>query len=429
MPLFNKLMSWTYYPWLVWGLAASVFLIEYFVRVAPSVMVDPFMSEFHVKALAVGSLSACFYYTYVAMQVPVGLLLDSLNVRWILTTMALLCAIGCFYLANTTSFTHALLARLLSGFGAAFAFIGALKLVSIWFKPNQFGMLAGLTQALGMLGAGLGQTAMAVWVNQIGWRSTLYLISGALVIITVAFAVIVRNRERPEIKQVKLAPLNVWAGFMVVLKNPQNWWNALVIGLLYAPTVIIAELWGVKFLVSTYHLTINNAALSIGMIFLGWMLAGPVSGWISDRLRRRRLILILSILFSFIFINIFLFVPQLSLGALWIILFCYGVANTGVAASYAIAAEINSPALSGTSVAFANMASVLVGSLLQPIVGWLIDRNGVMENGLIVHTAKDFRIAMVVLPICLVIALFIALLIRERSVIAEEEREEELATA
>ena len=129
----NRCLQHPYYPWLVWGLAASAFFIEYFVRVAPGVMVDSLMHDFKVQALALGSLSAFFYYTYVGMQIPVGILVDRFSLRWLLTSMIFLCGLSSLIFAMTTHLEIAAFARLMMGFGAAFAFVSALKVAAVWF--------------------------------------------------------------------------------------------------------------------------------------------------------------------------------------------------------------------------------------------------------------------------------------------------------
>ena len=95
-----------------------------------------------VQALALGSLSAFFYYTYVGMQIPVGILIDRFSLRWLLTSMILVCAFGCVIFALTSRLPVAAFARLMMGFGAAFAFVSALKIASVWFPAKQFGLLA-----------------------------------------------------------------------------------------------------------------------------------------------------------------------------------------------------------------------------------------------------------------------------------------------
>lgn len=405
------------YPWLIWGLAASAFFIEYFARVAPGVMIDSLMRDFQVQALALGSLSAFFYYTYVGMQIPVGVLIDRFSIRWLLTSMILLCAGGCFIFALTRQLQVAAFARLMMGFGAAFAFVSALKVASIWFPAHKFGLLAGLTQALGMLGAAIGQMPMAYLVIHFGWRSTLLIIAAMMVLLALLIAVIVRDpaEKTPGLTIKKNLLHSPGSGLVKVLKNPQSWWNALFAGLLYAPTAALAELWGIKFFRQTYHLSNEVAALAIGLIFMGWAIGGPLTGWISDKLKRRKVMLILSAFLSLLLASIILLLPHLPLPLLFSLLFLYGLANTGVAIAYAVASEINSHAIAGTSVAFSNMASVLVGAGFQPLIGWLLEKNwdGRIENGLSVYSAADFHTALRVLLASLLGALLVAFCIRE----------------
>lgn len=410
-----KCLQSPFYPWLIWGLAAGAFFIEYFARVAPGVMIDSLMRDFKVQALALGSLSAFFYYAYVGMQIPVGILIDRLSLRWLLTSMILVCAAGCFIFSFSTHIHVAAFARLMMGFGAAFAFVSALKVASVWFPAQQFGLLAGLTQAIGMLGAAIGQMPMAYLVAHFGWRITLFLIASIMVVLAVVIAMVVRDRTTPQTPTKKSLLHSPWSGLVEVLKNPQSWWNALFAGLLYAPTAALAELWGVKFFRQAYHLSNEMAAMAIGLIFIGWAIGGPLTGWISDRIKRRKIILILSAFLSFLIASVVLMLPHLPLPLLFSLLFLYGLANTGVATAYAVAAEINSHAVSGTSVAFSNMASVLVGAGFQPLIGWLLQKNwsGLIENGLPVYSTTDFHWALLVLLSSLLLAVFVAFGIKE----------------
>ncbi len=413
----KKCSQHPYYPWLVWGLAASAFFIEYFARVAPGVMIDSLMRDFKVQALALGSLSAFFYYTYVGMQIPVGILVDRFSLRWLLTSMIFICGLGCLIFASTTHLGIAAFARLMMGFGAAFAFVSALKVASVWFPAHQFGLLAGLTQALGMLGAAVGQMPMAYLVVHLGWRQTLFFIASLMILLSALVAILVRDRVKPltSVLAKKSLMHSPWSGLMKVLKNPQSWWNALFAGLLFAPTAALAELWGVKFFRQTYHLSNEIAAMGIGLIFIGWTLGGPLTGWISDKIKRRKIILILSACFSLFFASLVIMLPNLSLGILFSLLFLYGLANTGVATAYAVASEINPQAVAGTSVAFANMASVIIGAGFQPLIGWLLEKkwDGTVVDGLAFYSNADFRSALFILLVSLTLAVLVACGIKE----------------
>lgn len=412
-----------FYPWLVWGLAAAFFFCEYFARVAPGVMVPDLMRDFQVNALALGSLSAFFYYSYVSMQIPVGILVDRYGPHRLLTVTTFIFGLGCILFGSASNVYVAQAGRFLMGLSGAFAFVGSLKLAAVWFPASRFGLLAGLTQALGMLGAAVGEAPMSLSVAAIGWRNTMLSIAVIFVLLAIAIGLIVRDRpaSSPPNENSLATGSNILAGLKVVLANPQSWFNALYAGLVYAPTAAFAELWGVTFLVRAHELDHHWAALGVGLIFIGWGVGGPLVGWWSDVMMRRKSIMIISAAAGLIIITLILYAP-LPKPLLFALLFLYGISNTGVATAYAVSTEINARAVAGTSLAFANMASVIVGAAFQPIIGAFLERHwsGEIVNGVPVYSAADFRGAMFWLPICMALGLISAFLVKETYCKAKE---------
>lgn len=401
-----------YRPFIIWGLAASFFLAEYFARVAPSIMVPDLMRVFNVTAFSLGALSAFFYYPYVAMQIPVGALVDRFGAHRLLTLMAALCGIACFIFASSHYLEAAKMARFLMGFSAAFAFVGALKLAHVWFPAERFGLLAGTTQALGMLGAAIGEGPVAVLVAKVGWQKTMFFIGFILLMIAALIGIVVRDKPNHakldrKIKKQGAAQYSLLESFFQVMKNPQTWVNGIIVGFLYAPTAAFAELWGTTYLSNVYHLKNEIAASAISMIFIGWAVGGPLGGWISDTIRKRKPVILASALLGMLFLGLVLYVPNLPVWTVFVLLFCYGISNTGVGTCYAAASEINARALAGTSMGFSNMASVIIGACFQPIIGRILDKlwDGKMMNGIPVYAVNDYRIAMIALPLCFIISL------------------------
>jgi sugar phosphate permease len=399
------------YAWLIWALAAGFFFAEYVARVAPSIMVPHLMKAFAVNAFQLGSLSAFFYYAYVMMQIPAGALVDKYGSHKLLTILATCCGVSVFIFASSHNLATAELSRFVMGFSGAFAFVGALKLASVWFSPRRFGFIAGATQAIGMFGAATGVGLVSVLVKHVGWREAMYLIGLVLLALGVLIGLIVR--DKPKDLSAVAEPKTFYKqyslreGLLVVLKNPQTWINGVFIGFLYAPTAAFAELWGPSYLHRVYNLTPEVAAGAISMIFIGWMIVSPIAGWISDSIGRRKPVMLVSVLASLFCMASILYVPGLSKITIFILLFLYGLSNVGVAISYAVACECNPRPLAGTSMSFANMASVLIGAAFQPIIGYILDLcwNHKMINGVRYYTAHDFRIAMLVLPLCFIISL------------------------
>lgn len=408
----------SFYPWVVWGLGAAFFFAEYLGRVAPSVVATDLMKAFHVGALSIGTLSGMFLLPYIAMQMPVGMLVDRYGPHKILTVTAGLCALGCFLFASAKGLFVADLGRFLMGFGASFAFVGALKLATLWFSPTRIGLLAGLTQALGMFGAAIGEGPLANLYQSLGWRTTIVMIGFILLLIAVLIALVVRDHpDRVKVPQHSHTSTHMalLASLLVVVKNPQSWLNGLYVGLIYAPTGAFAEMWGVTYVNRVNGIDKMDAADAISCIFLGWAVGGPLAGMLSDRIRRRKPVMYASAIFSLLFITAALYMPNLSTTMLFLLMFLYGVANTGVGVSYALSGEINPLNVAGTSIAFANMASIIIAAAFQPLIGWFLDLQwtGELLSGTPFYTPEMFQKSMIVLPICLALGIIVTFFVKE----------------
>lgn len=424
------------YPWVVWALGASFFFTEYIARVSTGVMVSDLMRDFHVGGYALGGLSAFFYYAYVYMQLPVGVFVDRFKMQWLLASMALLTGIGCALFASATTVGMAELGRFCMGFGAAFAFVSTLKLVAIWFPASKVGLLSGLTQALGMWGAFMGEAPTSILVDAVGWRYTMWVMTAMFVVLAFLIALIVRDRpssneddaenflhtqqssrQATYKTQTSLSNHVVGMGRQLkrVLVNSQTWFNAIYAGLLYAPTAAFAELWGTSFFENTYAFPKHVAAAAVGMIFVGWGIGGPIMGFFSDYIGRRRPMLLSSAIASLVIVSLIIFGPRWSTFTLFLLLFLYGVANTGVVIAYAVATEVNPRSMAGTSLGFTNMASVFVGACLQPTIGWLLDlqADGRVVTDIMEYTSTSFRLAMSILPLTLCLCVVFAFFIKE----------------
>lgn len=398
-------------PWLLWLLGALLFFSEYFVRTSSSVMVGDLMHEFAVDAIGIGTLSAFFYYPYTLMQIPVGLIVDRFPTGKILTFMALMFAVGCLLFANTNQLMYAEAARAIMGCSAAFAFVGTLKLVTESFDAKVLGFLAGSTQAIGMLGAATGEGPVAVFVQSVGWRIAMRYMAAFISCIAILLLVFAWNSgacskiKHQVVKGIKQA----------VFDNKQALLNALFAGLIYAPTLAFGELWGVKYLETVHKLSYSNAAAALSWIFIGWGFGGPLQGLISDKIGRRKPLLCSSAISSLILMLIILQVPM-AYNTLIFSMFCYGIANSGLVVSYAISGEINPDKQTGTTIAFTNMASVLLGTCCQPLVGWALVYywSGLKDGaGSPIYDANAYQHAMLFLPMLLVLAVIVSFLIKE----------------
>lgn len=410
----SGMRSWL--PWLVWGLAAAYFFSDYFARVSPGVMSRELQLAFSVSAAGLGGLSAFFYYPYVAMQLPVGLLVDRYSIRNLLAIMSLLTACGCAMFGLASNLWIASVARMLIGFSAAFAFVGALRLAAMWFPPAKLGLIAGLTQALGMLGAAVGEAPVSYLVASVGWRATMLLMVLIFVILAGLIFKFVFEKTTVRAKRpVKTEnSLGIIKSLKLTLANNQTKLAALYAGLIFAPTAVIGEFWGPAYLEYGHHIGTHAAAFANGLIFIGWGIGGPLFGWLSDRIERRKPLLYFSGIAGLMLMSLILFMPHFTLWQLYTLFFLYGLTNYGVSIAYAVVTEVSNKKVLGASIAFANMSSIIIGAIMQPLLGQLIDWHaGFASQDIANLHLLDFRFAFSILPFCSLLALVCAFFIKE----------------
>lgn len=410
--------------WCVWLFGALFFFFEYIIRLSPSIMVQDLLHDFNTTAFGLGALSMSFHYAYLGMQLPVGIMIDRYGPHRLLTFMCILSALGALLFAYAPNIWIAQVARFILGFGTAFAFVGTLKLCSSWFPIQRFAMLAGLTQAIGMLGAFVGEGPMSYVVASIGWRPYIVICGLCFVVLALLIGLIVRDHPQDAKSKEEHAHHedghSLLRGLKVVIKNPLTWVFSIYGGLLYAPTTAFAELWGATYLETVFHIDHHYAATLVSLMFLGWFLGAPLIGWVAQRVKKQKNIMTGSAIAGLLIMSCFVFLPEIPKPLLPVLAFLYGLTNTGLILAYAAAGFVNPKKYTGTALAFANISSVIVGVFLQPIIGKVLDLtwNGQLSaEGHRIFDPFYFRISMVSLPICFLVAAIIsAVYIKEKNI-------------
>lgn len=409
----KQLSSRAVLPLLFWALAALFYFYGFFQRVTPSVMVQELMRDFSVSAAVLGNLSAIYFYAYASIQLPVGLIIDRFGPRASLTLAALLCGCGSliFGLADTLPMAYA--GRLLIGAGAGFTWVGALKIISLWFPARRFALMSGLTLMLGMIGAVAGQAPLAALVGAHGWRDVL--LAAALFVGVLAaaiwFIIPARHGAEPAPKRGR----NILSGFGDVLKTPQTWIVSLFGAMITAPMLAFAGLWAVPFLMLRYAIERPVAAFSVSFVFIGWGIGAPLLGWLSDHMERRKPVMIFAALTALISMSAIIYWPDLPLWAISLLCLINGFGSGGMVLCFATGRENNRPESAGAVLGFVNMAVMSTGAIFQPLIGWLLDRNwdGAMAAGAPVYGIAAYEAALLTMPLCGAIALVAATLVTE----------------
>jgi len=408
------------YPWIVWSVAAVFYCYGFFQRVAPSVMVTELMTDFAVNAAVLGNLSAFYFYAYAGLQLPVGVFVDRWGARRMLACAALLCGSGSALFAIADSITMAYAGRLLIGAGAAFTWVGALKLAVEWLPPRRFAMITGMTLMLGMAGAVGGQAPLALAVAAVGWRATLMMAAVFAAGLAGVIWFVVRDRPQsgsPHAEETDMGnqASGLLRGLKLTLATPQSWIIAVFGAAITAPLLSFAGLWGVPYLMQAYGIDRTAAAATTSMMLIGWGIGAPLAGWASDYIHRRRLPMLIGSVAALLIFSVVIYVPDLPLLTVRILFFAHGLASGVMIIVFAVGREHNRPGAAGATLGFINAFVMASGAFFQPFIGWLLDANwdGTTVAGGRVYSTAAYETALLALVGCSIVTVLAAIMTRE----------------
>ncbi|MBI5571842.1 MAG: MFS transporter [Desulfomonile tiedjei] len=370
--------------WLVWGLGALLYLMGFFQRVAPAVMTDELMGDFGINAAGLGNLSAFYFYSYVAMQVPTGVLADRWGPRRLLAAGAFVAGLGTLLFAVADGILWAGMGRLLIGGSVAVAFVGLLKVASNWFPVRQFALVSGLALFTGIVGAVLAGPPLRLLMSCYSWRTIMA--GSAVFTFLICAGIWFFVRDTPSEKGYAdfLQPgtpaagntrPSIIGGIVEVFRYP----NTRLLCVIPAGTVgcvlTFSGLWGVPYLATHHQLTTTGASVLSTALMVAWAVGGPAFGWFSDRLGRRKPLYLLGCGLSLVGWGGILFLNNLPVPLLAGLLVLTGFCSGCMIISFAFAKESVPLNLAGTVSGVVNMGVMMGPMILQPAVGWILDQN------------------------------------------------------
>ena len=363
--------------WLALGIVALAYVLFFFQRFAPAGIANDLAAAFETSAASLGVLAATYFYVYTVMQVPTGMLADTLGPRRILMLGGVMGGVGSFLFGLAPSLDIALVGRTLIGLGVSVVFIAMLKLIAVWFEESRFATLVGLSMLIGNLGSVLAGAPLSAVAQATGWRGVFVGVGVLSLVLAVLCWLIVRDRPEAEGAAPMAAPrfdrTVLFNSLLSVVRNRATWPAILVNTGLCGAFFTFAGLWTVPYLMQVHEMTRPVAANHLSLWFGGFAVGCLALGSLSDRLGRRKPVIIVA---SHVY------------GAVWLILlsgmrmpleFSYalfalqGLATASFSLTWACAKEVNPPMLSGMSTSVTNMGSFLAAAIFQPVVGWVMD--------------------------------------------------------
>jgi sugar phosphate permease len=399
-------------PSLICFLGTLFYFYEYFLRVAPGVLRPELKLAYNLSEAGFGFLVGLYYWTYVPLQLIVGIVIDLVGPRIILTMACLVSAIGTYFFAGTEYLLVAQIGRSLVGFGAAFAYVGILKLVNIWLPKKYFAFMAGFCSTLGMLGGVAGQVLIARFSDYYDWRDTLISVAIIGFIFTAILWLFVKDENNTGETSYRLRGILMkldllWVEIKEIIILKDLWINGLIGCFLFAGITVFADTWAVSFLEAN-GISKELATLSPSMVYIGFGIGAPIWGMLSDIVVSRKVPLILGSLIGAILISLVIYFP-LPLWLTNVLLFLFGLFVSVEILVFAATNDLCSKEVSATAVGLVNMFIMMGGLLLQPRVGAILDYLHYYENELL-----KFKVALSILPIGLLVAGFLSSLLKDK---------------
>jgi sugar phosphate permease len=346
------------------------------------------VEAFSISATSLGILASGYFYPYAVMQIPAGLLADSLGPRKTVTFFTLLAAAGAILFGFSPSFEVATMSRVIVGLGLSAVFVPTMKALAEWFRPNEYAKISGALMAVGGLGWLSAATPLALVSKNFGWRIGFIAIGCITVILSILtwFFVVDSPKKKgyPDIVERPPSPaaqkkIGLWIGIKMVYSSPFFWPLAAWFFCNGAILFSFCGLWAGPYLRDTYGLSKSTIGNILSMVALGMVIGSPFLGYLSDNLlKSRKKVLIGCGFVTVIEWSLFYFYHQtLSIPLLHIFFLFIGILiGASVIAAFTAAKEQFPLEIAGTSVSCVNLFGFVGGIIYQPLIGYMMDLAG-----------------------------------------------------
>ena len=417
------------YRWVVFCLLAFGYLLVYFHRLCPAVVALDMQADLNTSGASLGFLAAAYFYPYALMQLPSGLLSDSWGPRKTITIFFAIAGAASIFLGMVESMGLAILARVLVGLGVAMLFVPTMKMLTNWFKTDEFARMTGILMAVGGLGGYTASRPLAWLSDMLGWRGSFVTIGAATLIVAVAIWFLVRNTPEemglPSVnpatqdKKEKAEAIGLAQGMKMVLSSHRFWLLATWFFFTFSIFFSFGGLWGGPYLMHVYGFGKAEAGNILGMLALGMIVGSPFLSWMSDKVfhSRKKVIVLSSIITVCVTIPLAFFPGGMNQPSLYFLCFLLGMFNSAVVVvAFTATKELFPVEIAGTSVGLVNLFPFLGGAVAPPILGAILEAQEKIAIGYSAEAySKAFLLYFVAALIALVVACFITETMKKES--------------
>jgi sugar phosphate permease len=396
------------------------YVLVYFHRQCTAVLAVDLMRDLKTDGTVMGLFGSLYFYPYALMQLPAGLLSDSIGARRTITIFFVIAVAGSVILGAAPDINWAIVGRLLVGIGVAMLFIPTLKVLSQWFRADEFATMTGILMAMGGLGSLVSAAPLAYISAMIGWRNSFYLIGGFTLLCALAVWLLVKDKPNDKgwqpivrLDDSSAAAIPLKQGVRAVLSESGFWYLGGWFFFSLAVFFSFGGLWGGPYLQDIYRLDKTEAGSILSMLSLGMIAGSPLLSLVSNRIfKSRKKVIVMGSGFTCVIAALLAFnTSGFSIPALYILCFSMGIfASAVVVISFTSCKELFPLAIAGTSTGLINLFPFAGGAVFQQVLGYILQSHGRINDA---FTLGGYKLAFLVLFACSVIGFLFSLLIKE----------------
>jgi MFS family permease len=389
---------------IAWFFTVIFYFLEYAVRSSPSVMISELEASFNTTALGIATILGVYYYTYSSMSLVAGAALDHFGAKRSVPVGITILGLGCL-LFSVPAVIAGDIGRLLQGAGSAFAFTGAVYLAARGFPPRYLATAIGATQCVGMLGGSAGQNVVGPMIERGLGVHVFWVGIGVLILAVAVILYLATPKEQlgPHVQEGGFGSL--LKPYEIVFSNPHSYLCGIVAGLLFAPTTIGDMIWGVAAFQKDLQFSYHNAVVIASMVPLGWVFGCPLLGWLSDRIGRRKPVIVGSAVVMILAALQIAFKPlpiSVKLG-----MFIFGVASGAAMIPYSIIKEVNPDNVKGSATGGINFLVFAITAFMGPVYAHRIGRGTGNTPNLAVHFQRGAMFWVACCALAIVVTFFL----------------------
>jgi len=272
------------YRWVILALMALTFVVTFFIRMTWPPLIPVVVPILHMKMSQAGAYMSAFYIGYVITQIPAGVLADRLGVRAILTSSLLVLGLSTIGMGSISSYDQGFYLRVVTGLGAGAVFGAAIRALIEWFHPRERGLAFGIMFASPSAGIALSSVIVTPLNAHFGWQNTFRVCGLIAVVVGILVLALVKTSAATQ-----KSP-SMFAGFPIVFGS-----RNLLLTSAAGFCLMWVELGTATWVVASIKKMGFSLALA-GAVMLAYGIGGILgpflSGWLSDKIGRRKYIMI-----------------------------------------------------------------------------------------------------------------------------------------